>query len=302
MLVSFRCHFETKFLHSIKTWYIFVWNTALEKMWNFVFSNFPTLWKYFCLIFLHFFYRMNARQLFECQRHMNVSNYVFDPCMVLLASKAPLLVFCLWPSGAITHRGPSSHSSSLSAQLFSQRSFLGQIAWTSMAPFPQIYWLTANLSIIHIPNYRLQSAGWRQQNKEGEDERKKGEDMLSFFCTTISLTGSKGFISPLCRTYQCSCSKRLSRVRSLITPTSLRVKYSTVTTTGWLHECRKTTDNEKTGVLVTETIYRQCDQNFGKIYIKRAAVLLKQCFSLSEKRFWESPYRNPTTRYWCCIF
>ena len=45
-----------------------------------------------------------------------------------------------------------------------------------MAPLPlQIYWLTANLSIIHIPNYRLQSAGWRQLNKEGEKERKKGE-------------------------------------------------------------------------------------------------------------------------------
>lgn len=112
---------------------------------------------------------------FECQRHMNVSNYVFDPCMVLLASKAPLLVFRLWPSGAITHGGPSSHSSSLSAQLFSQRSFLGQIAWTSMAPFPQIYWFTANLSIIHIPNYRLQSAGWRQQHKEGRGRVKERE-------------------------------------------------------------------------------------------------------------------------------
>lgn len=244
----------TSFLHSTKAWYIL--NIALQIVWYFAFSNFPTLFEN---IFVSSSYissigwTQNARQLFECQRHMNVSNYVVDPCMVLLASKAPLLVFCLWPNGAITHRGPSSHSSSLSAQLFLQRSFLGHIAWTSMAPFPQIYWLTANLSIIHIPNYRLQSAGWQQQNKEGEDERKNGKDMLSFFCTTTSPTRSKGFISPLCRAYRCSCSKGLSRVQSLITPTSLSVKYSTVTTTGWLHECRKTTDNEQMGVLVLET-------------------------------------------------
>lgn len=177
----------------------------------------------------------NARQLFGCQRHINVSNYVFDPCMVLLASKNPLLVFCLWPSGAITHSGPSSHSSSLSAQLFSQCSFLGQITWVSMAPFLQIYWLTANLSIIHIPNYRLRSAGWRQENKDGGKRRMRGKDLLSLFCTTTYPTGSKGFIAPMWRVYQCSCSKSL-RVRCLITPTSLGVKYSAVTT-GWLHEC-----------------------------------------------------------------
>lgn len=177
----------------------------------------------------------NVGQLFECQKHINVSNYVFDPCMVLLASKDLLLVFCLWPSGAITQSRPSSHSSSLSAQLFSQQSFLGQIAWTSMATSPQIYWLTANLSIIHIPNYRLQPAGWRQQNKEGEKKRSRGKDMLSFLYTTTSPTGSTGFISPLCRAYQCSCSKSLFRVRCLITPTSLSVKYSTVTTGRWMN-------------------------------------------------------------------
>lgn len=39
---------------------------------------------------------------------INVSAYVFDPWMVLLASKTPLLVFCLWPSRAITHSVQSS--------------------------------------------------------------------------------------------------------------------------------------------------------------------------------------------------
>lgn len=63
----------------------------------------------------------NASQLLLNAKDINVSNYVFDPCMVLLASKAPLLVFCLWPSGAITHSGPSSHSSSPSARPFSQQ-------------------------------------------------------------------------------------------------------------------------------------------------------------------------------------
>lgn len=232
---------------------------------------------------------------FECQRHMNVSNYVFDPCMVLLASKAPLLVFRLWPSGAITHGGPSSHSSSLSAQLFSQRSFLGQIAWTSMAPFPQIYWFTANLSIIHIPNYRLQSAGWRQQHKEGEEEWKKGKDMLSFFCTTTSPGGSKGFALPLCRAYRCSCSKRLCRARCLMTPTSLSVKCSTVAT-GWgSRDC---------------TQAMCCAQNFGgasmgvtsgllvgksqKISLSKWHSRAFHSFLLSEKHSWQSLYHNPT--------
>lgn len=31
----------------------------------------------------------NASQVTECQRHINVSNYVFDPSVVLLASKGP---------------------------------------------------------------------------------------------------------------------------------------------------------------------------------------------------------------------
>lgn len=147
------------------------------------------IWNRFCLIL------QNVIQLFECRRHINVFNYVFDPCMVLLASKAPLLVFCLWPSGAITHSAPSSHSSSLSAQLFSQRSFLGQIAWTSMVPFLQIYWLTANLSIIHIPNYRLQSAGWRQLNKEGEKERERHAVIL--LCHHISHWIQRIYLTPV---------------------------------------------------------------------------------------------------------
>lgn len=74
--------------------------------------------------------------------------------------------------------------------------------------------------------------------------KRKGGDVLSFFCSTTSPSGSKGFTSPLCRAYQCSCSKRLRRVECSITPTSLTVKYSTVAT-GWLHECRKTTATEK---------------------------------------------------------
>lgn len=60
----------------------------------------------------------NTGQLIETQRHINVSNYIFHPCVVSLASKGALLVFCLWPSRAITHGGPSSHSSALSAPLF----------------------------------------------------------------------------------------------------------------------------------------------------------------------------------------
>lgn len=40
-------------------------------------------------------------------------------------------------------------------------------------PFLQIYWLTANLSIIHIPNYRLRSTGWRQKSKDQEKERER---------------------------------------------------------------------------------------------------------------------------------
>lgn len=66
------------------------------------------------------FHRMNANSghLTECQRHINVSNYIFHPCMVLFASKAPLLVVCLWPSRAITHSGPSSHNLALYAPLF----------------------------------------------------------------------------------------------------------------------------------------------------------------------------------------
>lgn len=111
---------------------------------------------------------------------LNVSECVFDPHMVLLASKAPLLVFCLLPSGAVTHCGPSSHSR--------------QTILTAQFPGSDrrnlLYWLTANLSIIHIPNYRLWSAGWRQQSKDG---RKRGKDELS----TTFPTGSEGLLSPL---------------------------------------------------------------------------------------------------------
>lgn len=79
-----------------------------------------------------------------------------------------------------------------------------------MAPSPQIYWLTDNLSIIHIPNYRLQSAGWRQKNKKGEKEQNKRRDVLLFFTTTTSLSESKN-ICPFVLLYQCSCSKRLRK-------------------------------------------------------------------------------------------
>lgn len=183
----------------------------------------------------------NASQLSECWRHINVSNYVFDPCVVLLASKAPLLAFCLWPSGAIIHGGPSSHSSSLSAlHSFSQRRFLGQIAWTSVAPFLQIYWLTANLSIIHIPNYRFRPARWQQQNK-----RIRGEKTCCPSSASPHLPLDPNVLSCGCAEWISAHVQRISkskslRVRCVITPTSLSVKCSTIKT-GWLDGWRKKT-------------------------------------------------------------
>lgn len=50
--------------------------------------------------------------------------------------------------------------------------FLGSDAINLRLPFLQIYWLAANLSILHIPNYRIHSAGWRQHN-QGEKWREK---------------------------------------------------------------------------------------------------------------------------------
>lgn len=96
-------------------------------------------------------------------------------------------------------------------------------------PFPQIYRLTANLSIIHIPNYRLQSAGWRQKHKKEEKEWKEGKNMLWFHCIMAFPTGSKGFTSPMCRLYQYSCSKTLCRRWGFMAPKSLSVKYNSVT-------------------------------------------------------------------------
>lgn len=85
----------------------------------------------------------------------------------LVGFKGPLFSLRLLPSTAITHNGPSSHSSSLSPLSYSHWA----VSWVRSheplrLPFLQIYWLTANLSIRHIPNYRLQSAWWQQQNKE----------------------------------------------------------------------------------------------------------------------------------------
>lgn len=148
-------------------------------------------------------------------------------------------MFCLWPGGAITHGAPSSHASSLCAPLFSQRSFLGQIAG-NLYGSPSRRFIGQQLI---YPLYTFQIIGLSQRDGgnrfEGRRERecnRKSKDTLSVFCAAAS----PPWIHRIHLSAQSirAGARRILWARCSVTPTSLRVKWSSVTT-GWQNECRE---------------------------------------------------------------
>lgn len=116
----------------------------------------------------------NTGQLLEYQRHINVSNYVFHPCMVLLASKAAFacVLFMAQPG----HNSRGSVLPQLGPLCSTIHSRVSWVRW------PEPSWILS-LGFIgwHLiyPLYTFQIIGLSLQGRKRATERK---NMLWVFC------------------------------------------------------------------------------------------------------------------------
>lgn len=138
---------------------------------------------------------LNVSHISECQRHMNVSNYEFDPWSRWF--QRPLCSFRLWPSAAITHDGPSSHRSSLSPLSHSHWA----VSWVRSHKPLRLRFIGWRL--IH-PLYTFQITGFNQQNGGNRTRRGVKRGLLyrhkDFPHTCSVLESSNKFDKDFCPT------------------------------------------------------------------------------------------------------